>query len=152
MAFHEMFLWIPGKNDRLIWDGTVRLSGNSTLVNAHTKLSNEPTMHYGDAFNKHLHSILCLCLTRPLEDILLLDNNVKRCFQHPKINLKLVTAFSFIFQEFLCIPIGKVCDSNTSPFNWEPFAPDRCFLAKSIFANKTLDKTHQVLLNKVRFS
>ena len=48
---------IPSKNDRLVWDGTVRLLGNSIPVNAHTKLSNEPTIHYGGAFNKHLQSI-----------------------------------------------------------------------------------------------
>ena len=51
---------IPGKNDQIVWDGTVPLLGNSTPVNNHTKLSNGPTIHYGGAFNKHLHSMWSL--------------------------------------------------------------------------------------------
>ena len=79
-------------------DGTVCLSRDSNSLNAHTKLRNYPTIHYGGEFKKHLFCIWWLRILRSHEDILIFDNSVNSCFQHAKIILELMNAFSFILQ------------------------------------------------------
>ena len=110
-------VFIPGKNDRLVWYGSLRLSPESTPINDHTSLANDPPIHYGSCFARHLQQIWRLRLHRPTEDILFFDDDVKSCFRHAKLNLGIAPAFSFILQQYLCVPIGQVFGSNASPLN-----------------------------------
>ena len=89
---------IPGKNNRLVWDRSFRLTETSTPLNDVTCLSNEPPIFYGTCFTRHLNRIWELCLAQPSEEILLFDDDVKSCFRHAKLNLEIATAFSFILQ------------------------------------------------------
>ena len=129
-------------------DGTVRLSGDYIPLNAQTKLSNKPKIHHSGVFNKNSYSIWWLHILRPLKDIRLFDDDVKICFWHPKINLKLVTAFLFILQEFLCIPISQVFGSSISSLNWEPFVISWCLLMIFIYVKKTLGQNINCYLTK----
>ena len=130
----------------------MRFNADSMPINAHTHLHKEPPLMYGTAFLRHLTNIWCLRDLYPGEDILLFDDDVKSCFRHAKINLEITTAFAFILQSFLCIPIGQVFGSNTSPSNWEPFAQARCCLAEFLLTDNQPKHSHNELLDKVEFS
>ena len=142
----------PGKNDSLVWDGSVSLPSTSTPLNDITRLSNESPILYGTFFDRHLSAICNLLLHQLDGDILIFDDDVKSCFSHEKINLGIVTTFSFILQQFICVPIDQIFSSNTSHSNWEPFARARCLLAKVFFHDDSLVRKHNALLLQVRFS
>jgi len=62
----------PGKNDRLIWDGSFIPSWDATSINMMLSNRSEPKIIYGDAFTRHLESIWNLRISYPYSDIFFL--------------------------------------------------------------------------------
>eukprot|EP00978_Attheya_sp_CCMP212_P007612 scaffold17579_cov32-Attheya_sp.AAC.1 len=67
---------LPGKNDRLAFDGSAKLKWDSLPVNCMTHTSDEPDLLYGTAWNQHLTQIWNLRISYPNEDILVFDDDV----------------------------------------------------------------------------
>ena len=90
----------------------------------------EPDIIYGSAFTRHLESIWNLRITYPTQDILLFDDDVKGAFRHTKYHPDVASAFSFIIENLLYIPLGSTFGSVTSPSDFEPIARARIHLAE----------------------
>ena len=77
---------IPGKNDRLAWDGSIKLNWDSKPIKDATDTANEPTINYGTAWNRHLEQIWNLRISYPSSEILLWDDDITGAFKHCKFN------------------------------------------------------------------
>ena len=66
----------PGKNDRLIWDGSFIPNWQAISINMMLTNETEPQIIYGSTFERHLESIWNLRITYPSSDILLFDDDV----------------------------------------------------------------------------
>ena len=62
----------PGKNDRLVWDGSFIPNWNATCINMMLSHDSEPEIIYGTAFLRHLETIWNFMIKHPISDILLL--------------------------------------------------------------------------------
>ena len=47
----------PGKNDRLTWDGSIKLNWDSQPIKHVTNTADEPKINYDTAWNRHLEKI-----------------------------------------------------------------------------------------------
>ena len=142
----------PGKNDRLIWDGSFIPNWQATCINMMLSQATEPEIVYGTTFMKHLESIWNLRITYPNTDILLFDDDVKGAFRHSKYHPDIASAFSFIISNLLFIPLGGTFGSITSPANFEPIARARTHLAEALSYRRDLLKKYEHIINKVKFS
>ena len=97
------------KNDRFILKESFQPDWESVCVNMMLDRTTEPTIVYGDAFDRQLIRIWNLRLTHPNEEICLFDDDVKGAFWHPKYHLDVATAFAFRISSFLMIPLGNPC-------------------------------------------
>eukprot|EP00957_Ditylum_brightwellii_P069616 5287842-Ditylum_brightwellii.AAC.1 len=120
----------PGKNDRLVFDGSIKLDWNSKPVNSMTHLKNEPKVTFGYAMPNHLIRIWNLRIPYPDDDILLWDDDTTGAFRQCKLYPDIEQVFSFIIEQLMFIPCGQTSGSNTSPFNWEPIRQAREILAR----------------------
>jgi hypothetical protein len=143
---------IPGKNDRLVFDGSAKLEWDSLPVNCMTHTHNEPDLIYGTTWNRHLTQIWNLRISYPDEDILVFDDDVSGAFRHAKHNPDIAAAISFVIGELLYIPTGQTFGSNTSPANFEPIARARTILASHLEGQTNLQEKHKEILDKVTFS
>eukprot|EP00978_Attheya_sp_CCMP212_P035536 scaffold155190_cov44-Attheya_sp.AAC.1 len=146
---------LPGKNDRLVFDGSAKLEWDSLPVNCMTYTSDEPDLIYGTAWNRHLTQIWNLRISYPSGDILIFDDYVSGAFRHAKHNPDIAAAITCVrhcCRELLFITTGQTFDSNTSPANWEPVARARTTLAKHLHGETHLKETHKLILDKVKFS
>ena len=112
----------------------------------------EPEIIYGSAFIRHLESIWNLRITYPDEDILLFDDDVKGAFRHTKYHPDVASAFSFIIEKFLYIPLGSTFGSVTSPSDFEPIARARTHLAEFLSDRRDLLHKYSHIIDKVKFS
>ena len=143
---------LPGKNDRLVFDGSAKLEWDSLPVNCMTHTANEPDLIYGTTWNRHLTQIWNLRISYPDEDILVFDDDVSGAFRHAKHNPDIASAISFVIGELLFIPTGQTFGSNTSPANFEPIARARTILATHLDGQPNLVEKHKLILDKVTFS
>ena len=90
----------------------------------------KPEIVYVTAFQRHLEVIWNSRIFHPHSEILLFDDDVKGAFRHCKYHPDIATAFSFIMEKFLFIPLGGTFRSITSPSNFEPIARARTHLAE----------------------
>ena len=107
----------PGKNDRLIWDGSFLPNWNSTCINMMLSHDTEPKIIYGESFQKHLETIWNLRITYPTTEILLFDDDVNSAFRQCKYHPDVAPSFSFIIKQYMFIPLGGTFGSITSPAN-----------------------------------
>jgi hypothetical protein len=88
-----------------------------------------PAVHYASAFKRHVTWIWNLRISNPGVDILQFYDDVHAAFHrtlyHPDIGI----VFAFVFQEFLCIPVGSVFGARNSPSWWCITAEVRAHLA-----------------------
>jgi hypothetical protein len=72
-----------------------------------------PAVHYASAFKRHVTWIWNLRISNPGVNILQFADDVHAAFHcslyHPDISI----VFAFVFQEFLCIPVGTVLAQGT---------------------------------------
>ena len=120
----------PGKNDRLIFDGSFAINADSEYVNNWTNKVNEPPLVFPASFIKHLTRIYNLRITYPSEDILLWDDDVSSAFRWIKLHPDIASVFAFAVDKFMFIPTGQTFGSNTSPSNWEVLAQARTLIGE----------------------
>ena len=77
-----------------------------------------PGVHYGNAFQRTLTHIWNLRLQHPLEDILMHVDDIDAAFRRIVYHPDAATAFAYVFQEFLLIPVGQVFGGRNSPSFW----------------------------------
>jgi len=104
----------PGKNDRLVFDGSHLIKFNSSCVNMFTNPNLEPKIRYGKAFQRHITRIWNLRISYPKKDILLWDDDVSGAFRYNKYHPDIASAFAFILSKTLYIPTGQCFGGNTS--------------------------------------
>ena len=127
---------IPGKKDRLIFDGSFALHPHSGYVNKWTCKHNEPPLVFPAALTNHLRRIYNLRITYPNEEILLWDDDVSSAFRWVKLNPDIAAVFAFTVGNYLFVPTGQTFGSNTSPSNWEVLARARMALGVHILSNR----------------
>ena len=142
----------PGKNDRLIWDGSFIPNWHAICINMMLSSDSEPEIVFGSTFERHLESIWNLRITYPQSDILLFDDDVKGAFRHCKYHPDVAAAFSFIIEQFLFVPLGGTFGSITSPANFEPIARARVHLAHFLSNRRDLLTKYEDIIDKVKFS
>ena len=133
----------PGKNDRLVFDASIRLQWDSFCVNMSTDPKTAPPIYYGLKFKMHLNRIWNLRISYPSESILLWDDDVAGAFRQGKYNPEVAAAFCFIIFGRLWLPCGMTFGGNTSPQCYEPLANAREYLAEHLSNEK-----HSFLVEK----
>jgi len=141
----------PGKNDRLIWDGSFIPNWQAISINMMLSNQTEPEIVFGHTFEKHLESIWNLRITYPHSDILLFDDDVKGAFRHSKYHPDIASDFAFIIEQFLFIPMGGTFGSITSLANFEPVSRGRVHLAHFLSNRRDLLQKYEHIINKVKF-
>ena len=110
----------PGKNDRLIWDGSFQPTWDSKCINMMIDKKNEPELVYGHAFDRYLVEVWNQRITYPNKELYAFDDDVKGAFRHSKYYPDIASAFSFIIDNILYVALGATFGSGTSPSNFEP--------------------------------
>ena len=110
------------KNDRMIWDGSFLPNWEAVSINMMLSHDSEPEIVYGETFKRHLQYIYNFRISMPNDDILVYDDDVKSAFHHCKYHPDVASAFAFIIQENLWIPLGGMFGSIVTPANFEPIA------------------------------
>ena len=141
-----------GKNDRLIWDGSFTPNWNAICINMMLNQKTEPEIIYGQAFINHLQHLYNFRLSYPDDEIVLMDDDVKGAFRHCKYHPDIATAFAFIIQNLLFIPLGGTFGSVVSPANFEPIARARIHLAEYLSTRTDLLDKYKHIIDKVKFS
>eukprot|EP00957_Ditylum_brightwellii_P020682 1559568-Ditylum_brightwellii.AAC.1 len=79
----------PGKNDKLVFDGSIKLKLDSKHINSMAHVKFEPEVTFGHSLPKHLIRIWNLRISCPDDDILLWDDDAtgafRQCKFHPDI-------------------------------------------------------------------
>ena len=74
-----------------------------------------PSIHYGDAFDRYLAWIWNLRITYPTEDIIQMTDDISaafhRCLYHPDMG----PAFATVWKDYLIIPVSAIFGSKSSP-------------------------------------
>lgn len=88
-----------------------------------------PAVHYASAFKRHVTWIWNLRISNPGADILQFADDVHAAFHRMLYHPDIAIVFAFVFQEFLCIPVGTVFGARNSPSWWCIVAEVRAHLA-----------------------
>ena len=142
----------PGKNDRLVYDGTFRVQPDSIAINDLVTKHTEPEITFATEWQAHLKRIYNLRITYPDQDILLMDDDVAGCFRQPKHAPDIISAMAFAGNGLVGFPCGQTFGSRFSPSNWEPFRRARQLLMTSIFHNTDILHKHEELVETVKYS
>ena len=142
----------PRKNDRLAWDGSIKLNWDSKPIKDATDTDNEPTINYGTAWSRHLEQIWNLRISYPSSEILLWDDDITGAFKHCKFNPEVIGAFGYVLLQMLIIPCGLQFGCTFSPANFVPLADAREQLAESLSRDTELLLIHKEYLDLVQFS
>jgi hypothetical protein len=111
----------PGKNDRLVWDGTTTLLTLDIVMNQVTPVDREAPITFGH-IKLQLHiNIYNTQISHPYVVILLGMADIKACFRFPRIHPDLTRAFGFLAGGFYNLATAMVFGSTTSASSWEPF-------------------------------
>jgi hypothetical protein len=130
------FVWRKGKG-RACVDNTTILGGNddgapNASIPAPGTVGRDdecPAVHYATAFQRHLSWIWNLRISHPTDDILQFGDDIHAAFHRMLYHPDIAIVFSFVFQEFLCIPVGTVFGARNSPSWWCIVAEVRAHLA-----------------------
>eukprot|EP00957_Ditylum_brightwellii_P060279 4577840-Ditylum_brightwellii.AAC.1 len=106
-----------GKNDRLVFDGSIKLHWNLKPVNSMTHVKYEPEVIFGQALPKHLIRIWNLRISYPDDDIILWDDDATGAFRQCKLHPDIAQVFCFIIEQLLFVPCGNTFVSNTRHAN-----------------------------------
>eukprot|EP00957_Ditylum_brightwellii_P170368 12967617-Ditylum_brightwellii.AAC.1 len=110
------------KNDRLVFDGSIKFNWNPKPVNSMTHVKFEPK-----------------------------DDDATGAFRQCKLHLGIAQVFSFIIELILFVPCGNIFGSSTSPASWEPNRRAREAIAKRLFTDQSLIEKHKDHTNTVQF-
>jgi hypothetical protein len=123
---------IPGKKDRLVFDSSFMIDAESQPYNADCRLSLEPEIYFGSAFDRHLKYIYRLRISFPRKEIYLMDDDITAAFRQLKYNPNIISAKAFIIGRLLHICTGQNFGDVPSPPNFEPVAKARMSLASRL--------------------
>eukprot|EP00957_Ditylum_brightwellii_P018188 1370805-Ditylum_brightwellii.AAC.1 len=141
----------PGKNNRLVFDGSTKLNWNSKPVNSMTHVKYEPEVTFGQALPKHLIRIWNLRISCQDDDILLWDDDATGAFKQCKLHPDIAQVFSFIIEQLLFVPCDNTFCSNTNLANWEPVRRAREALVQRLFSGSSLIFKHKEYIDRVQF-
>ena len=111
----------PGKNPRIIWDGSTKTSPDQIVLNKQTSTEFEAIVDFGTAKMKLLTSIYNWRISFPKETIYVALADITACFCFPRIAADLTGAFGFVADGMYFVVTSHVFGSNTSCSSWEPF-------------------------------
>jgi len=111
----------PGKNDRLVWDGTTTLLALDIVMNQVTPVNREAPITFGHVKIQLYIDIYNTRISHPYVIILLGLADIKACFRFPRIHPDLTGAFGFMAGGFYNLATAMVFGSTTSASSWEPF-------------------------------
>ena len=111
----------PGKNDRLVWDGTTTLLALDIVMNQVTPIDREASITFGHVKIQFYIDIYNTRIRHPYVIILLGMADIKACFCFPRIHPDLTGAFGFLAGGFYNLATAMVFGSTTSASSWEPF-------------------------------
>ena len=89
------FLAKPGKNGRLLFDGSANPFPGAAAVNDMTSIENEPVVSFQHSFTNHLARTCNLRTTCPNEEICLWDDDKSGAFRQLKHNPDITSAMAF---------------------------------------------------------
>jgi hypothetical protein len=110
-----------GKNDCIIWDGTIILLALDIVMNQVTPVTCEAPVMFGHVEIQLYINIYNTCVTHPNDVILLGMADIKACFCFPRIHPELTGAFGFMAGGYYNLATAMVFGSTTSASSWEPF-------------------------------
>lgn len=90
----------PHKKDRPVFDASALLFWYSICINMLTHTDNEPDIHYGETLINILIRIWNLRITYPLEDILLMCDDIAGAFRIGKYNPEIISAFMYRIHKY----------------------------------------------------
>ena len=90
----------PGKNDRLVWDGTTTLLALDIVMNQVTPVNREAPITFGHVKIQLYIDIYNARISYPYVVILLGLADIKACFRFPRLHPDLVRHFSLNYREF----------------------------------------------------
>jgi len=140
------------KNDRMIWDGSFLPNWEAVSINMMLSHESEPEIVYGETFKRHLQYLYNFRISVPNDEILIYDDDVKSAFRHCKYHPDVASAFAFIIQENLWIPLGGMFGSIVTPANFEPIARARTHLAEFFSGRRDLLEKYDHIIDKVDIS
>jgi hypothetical protein len=111
----------PGKNDRLVWDGTTTLLALDIVMNQVTPVNREAPITFGHVKIQLYIDIYNTRISHPYVVILLGLADIKACFRFPRLHPDLTGAFGFTAGGFYNLATAMVFGSTTSASSWEPF-------------------------------
>ena len=141
-----------GKNPRLVWDGSFLPFWYSQNINMMSNQEDEPEIMYGTDSLRHLTQIWNTRISFPSIEIYLFDDDVKGAFRYSKYHPDIATAFSFIIDKLLHVPMGGTSGSIVSPADVEPFAKARTHLVEFLSTRRDLLDRHKDIIKRVKYS
>jgi hypothetical protein len=111
----------PGKNDRLVWDGTTTLLALDIVMNQVTPVNHKAPITFGQVKLQLYINIYNTRISHPYVVILLGMADINACFCFPRIHPDLTGAFEFLAGDFYNLATAMVFESTTSSSTWEPF-------------------------------
>ena len=141
----------PGKDGRLIWDGSTKRAAHEVTMNEVTPTANEAAITFGHMYLAFITWMWNLRISFPNEEIVLAFLDISSCFRFPRIFADLVGAFGFMIGPWFFVPNAMVFGSVTSASSWEPFRRAIMGLAMAGFFAAALIKKHKHLLDMIRW-
>jgi hypothetical protein len=111
----------PGKNDRIIWDGTTILLTLDIVMNQVTLVTCKAPIMVGHVKIQLYTNIYNMRVSHQNDVILLGMTDIKACFRFPRIHPDLTGAFGFMAGGYYNLATAMVFGSTTSASRWEPF-------------------------------
>lgn len=138
-----------GKNDRLVWDGSTKLTPHELVMNEVTPTDDEPDITFGFIYVAFLVWIWNLRISFPDEDIILAFIDISSCFRWPRIFPCLAGAFGFIIGSIFYAANAMVFGSTASASSWEPFRRSIAALAESYGQTQDIVDVHSDMLSTI---
>ena len=116
--------WVVQKGKgRIIIDGSTKLAVEDTgAPNSHIPKCSTPgaedecpKVYYGDALPRLLKQIWNLRIEYPREDLLLHSDDINAAFRRGTYHCDVAIVFTYVFMEYLLIPIGMIFGARNSP-------------------------------------
>jgi hypothetical protein len=140
----------PGKDPRIIWDGSTKDLPHQIVLNEVTPTNTEAPIDFGKAKSKLLVSIYNWRISFPNKTIFIALADITACFRFARISADITGAFGFIAVLLYFLMTSHVFGSNTLASNWEPLRRAIETMVPVHMANaEALVKKHKEFLEKL---
>jgi hypothetical protein len=141
----------PGKNPRIIWDGSTKTSPDQIVLNEQTSIEFEAIVNFGTAKMNFFISIYNWRISFPKETIYVALTDITACFRFPRMAADLTGAFGFVADALYFLVTSHVFGSNTSCSSWEPFQRAIQALIRIYLERTDLLEKHEELLSLLKW-